>query len=120
DLFAAHMGIERAADPAIGAGRLDDMLGRSDLDDAVFDQGRSRADLHTGPATDTIRRQETVGPHPGRDAAVKAPPLDGQRKSTLHLFAGPDATRTDDAFRRVEGEIGVRLILGPVFGVRPL
>src|SRR5690606_26697254 len=87
---------------------------------AVFDQGRSRADLHTGPATDTIRRQETVGPHPGRDAAVKAPPLDGQRKSTLHLFAGPDATRTDDAFRRVEGEIGVRLILGPVFGVRPL
>ena len=42
-----------------------------------------------------------------REAAVG----DGQREGALHLLAGPDATRADDAFRGIEGEIGVRGIL---------
>ena len=119
DFLAAHMHVEGAADAAIGAGRLDDMLGGADLDHLVLDQGGGRADLHAGAARHAIRGQEAVAFHARRDPAVKAAPLDGQGEGALHLFAGADAAVADDAFRRIEGEIGVRLILGPPFRVRP-
>jgi hypothetical protein len=45
--------------------------------------------------------------------AVEAAALDGQREGALHLLAGAHAARADDALRRVEGEIGVGLVLRP-------
>ena len=52
--------------------------------------------------------------HAGRNAAAKAPALDRQRECALHFLAGAHATRTDDAFGRIIGEIGIAVILGDV------
>ena len=48
---------------------------------------------------------------PARNAAVESASLDRQRERALNLFAGPHAARTDDAFCRIEGEIGVGFVL---------
>ena len=82
----------------------------ADLDDALFGQRCGRAGLHAGPARYAIRCHERLM-HPRRHPAVKPTPLDGQRECALHLFTGADAARTDDAFRRIIGEIGVAVVL---------
>src|SRR5207237_7679939 len=37
--------------------------------------------------------------------------VDSEREGSLNLLAGPDTARADDAFRRIEGEIGIALVL---------
>jgi hypothetical protein len=90
-LFAAHLGLEAAADTAIGAGRDHRVLGHADLDHALLRQGRRRAGLHAGPAGHAFGAQEIVGGHTWRDLGVEATALDGQCERPLHLLAGADA-----------------------------
>jgi hypothetical protein len=116
-IVALQFGLERTADPAIGAGGHHRSCRLAHLDHRFFLQGRGRAGLHAGPTADAVRRQEIVARRPGRHPAVKAAPGDGQREGALDLFAGPHAARADDAFRRVIGEIRVRCVPGDVVGV---
>ena len=106
-LLAAHLGLEAAADAAIGAGRDHRMLGLADLDQALLRQGRGRAGLHAGAARHAFGAEEIVGERAGRDLGVEAAALDGQREGALHFLAGAHAARADDAFRRIEGEVRV-------------
>ena len=106
DLFAAHLGLEGAADAAIGASGDHGVLGRPDLDHRFLVQRRSRAGLHAGAARHAFKLEERPG-LARRDEQLKAAPGDGQRESALHLLACPHAARTDDAFRRLVGEIGI-------------
>ena len=105
-LLAAHLGLEGAADAAIGASRDHGVLGRPDLDHRFLVQRRSRAGLHAGAAGHAFRLEERPG-LARRDERLKAAPGDGQRESALHLLAGPHAARADDAFRGLVGEIGI-------------
>ena len=116
DLVAAHFRLERTADAAIGAGRHHRMLGLADLDHRLFGERRRRAGLDAGAAGHAFRSQKRLL-HAGRHDRIEAAAGDRQRKSALHLFAGAHATRADDAFGRLIGEIGVRLVLA---GVRML
>src|SRR5690606_22637042 len=96
-----------ATHAAIGACRDDRTLRRAQLDHRFFLQGRGRTGLHAGAAADAIRGQEVIARRTGADAAVETAALDGQRERALNLFAGAHTARTDDAFRRIIGEIGV-------------
>ena len=104
---AAHLGFERTADAAIGAGGDDGTFRRADLDDRFFLQRGGRAGLHAGTAGHAIGRQRVVGFRPERHAAVKTTAFDGQREGALHLFAGTHAARADDALLRVIAEVRV-------------
>ncbi len=73
-------------------------------------QRRGRAGLHAGAARDAFGFEERLV-HARRDVARKAAVVDGQRERALNFFAGANAARADDAFRRIEGEIRVRLVL---------
>ncbi len=112
DLVAAHLGLERAADAAIGAGRDHRMLGRADVDDGFFVQRRGRASLHAGAARYAFRAEERFL-HARRNHRAEAAAGDRQREGALHFLAGAHAARADDAFRRIVGEIGVRTRRGP-------
>ena len=107
-----QFGFERTAHAAIGASGNDRPLRRANCDHRFFLQGRGRAGRHASATGHTIRGQEGVGFQPRLDPAVKAAPLYRQSKRPLHLFAGPHAARTDDAFGGVIGEIGVAVVLG--------
>ncbi len=108
--LAAHLGLERTADAAIGAGGDDGVLRLADGDDALFGQGGGRAGGDAGPARHALGGKEVLH-HPRRDARVETPAGDGQGEGALHLVAGPNAARADDAFARVVVEIGIRLVL---------
>ena len=109
---ALHLRLEGAADAAIGAGG----------DDGA--RRRARARRPTSPAasrsgrparrrrrTRTPRRGSRRPPCPAETSAVEAAALDRQREGALHLVAGAHAARADDALGRVEGEIGVAVVL---------
>ena len=110
DALALHLGLERAADAAIGARGDDAVLGLAVLDDRLLDQRGGRAGLHAGAAGHALGRKEIVV-HAGGDVRGKAAAVDGQRERALHLFTGADAARADDALRRLELEVGVRRVL---------
>src|SRR5437868_8630254 len=110
DLLAPHFRLEGAADAAIGAGRDHGMLGLADLDHRFFSKRRGRAGLHAGAAGHAFGAEKTLA-HAGRDAAVETAARNRQRKRPLHLLAGADAARADDAFGRIVSEVGVGLIL---------
>src|SRR5262249_45628396 len=108
-LLAAHLGLEAAADTAIGAGRHYRMLWLADLDQAFLRQGRGRTGLHAGAARHALGAEEIVQRRAGRDFRIEAAVLDGEGEGALDLLAGAHAARADDAFRRIEGEVGVAL-----------
>ena len=108
--LALHLGLERTADAAVGAGGDDAMLGLAVLDDRLLDQRCGRAGLHAGAAGDALGRKEILV-HAGGDVRGKAATVDRQCERALHLFAGADAARADDALRRLELEVGVRGVL---------
>ena len=110
DFLAAHFGLEGAADAAIGAGGDLGMLRLADLDDGLLRQSCGRTGLHAGAAGDAFRLHEGFV-HAGGDARIEAAAGDRQRESALHFLAGAHAAITDDALRRVVGEIGVQLVL---------
>ena len=96
--LAAHLGLEGAADAAIGAGGDEGMLGLADFDDGFS------VSVAVGQACTRRRhrrriRAEKTFAHAGRYPAVEAAARDGQCEGTLHFLAGADAARADDAFR---------------------
>ena len=105
NLVALQLSLEGAADAAIGAGRHDRPLRRSLFDDRLLVQRRRRACLNAGAAGDAFGRQK-IDPA-GRDVRIETAAEDRQREGALHFLAGANAARADDAFRRLEGEIGV-------------
>src|SRR5205814_5427190 len=110
DLLALHLGAERAADAAIGAGRDHGVLGLAGVDDRVLGQRRGRARLHARAARDALGVEERLvlaRAHLRLEAAA----LDRERECALHLFARAHAARADDAFARVEREVRVALVL---------
>ena len=103
--LALHLGAERAADTAVGAGRLDRAGRHAELDDRVLLQRGGRAGLHAGAARDALGAEE-VGAT-GADLRVEAAALDGERERALDVGTGPHASGADDAGRVVEGEVRV-------------
>ena len=112
DEFAVlHLRLEGTADAAIGAGGDDRAVRHALLDHRLLFQRPRRAGLHAGAAGDAFGRHEGLV-HAGRDPAFEAAPLDRQGEGALLLLAGAHAQRTDDALRRIVGEVRVRLVLG--------
>ena len=116
DRVAAHLRLERAADAAIGAGCHHRMLRLADLDQRLLRERRGRAGLHAGAAGDAFGRKEAFV-DPRRHLRFEAAAFDGQREGALHFLAGAHTARADDALRRIEGEIGIRLVLRMPLGV---
>src|SRR5690606_37854142 len=102
-LLALHLGLERAADAAIGAGRHHGAFRHALLEHGLLAQRIGRAGLHAGAAGDAFRLEEILA-HAGNDAAFEAAAVHGQREGALHLLAGAHAARADDALRGVVGE----------------
>ena len=107
---ALHLGLEGAADAAVGAGGDDAVLRLAVLDDGLLHQRRGRAGLHAGAAGDAFGVEEGFD-LAGRHGRGEAAAVDGQREGALHFLAGAHAARADDALRRVEGEVRVGLVL---------
>ena len=105
-LVALHLGLERAADAAIGAGGDDAVLGLARLDDGLLHQRRGRAGLHAGAAGDAFRVEEVLV-LAGGDTTSRSRGRRWSARSALHFLAGAHAARADDAFRGIEGEVGV-------------
>ena len=84
--------------------------GLAEFDHRFFHQRRGRTCLHAGAARNAFRRGEWAvlsrRNHRRKSAAVNR-----QRKRTLHFLARAHASRAHDAFRRIESEIWIRLIL---------
>ncbi len=110
DFFAAHLGLERAADAAIGARRDDGMLR---LADSISDFSLSVAVGHacTQAPQDTHSLSRKSLRHAGRHAALEAATLDRQRERPLHLLARAHAAAADDALRGIVGEVRIGLVL---------
>ena len=101
-----HFRAERAAHAAVSAGGHHAVVGLAFVDDVFFDQRCRRTGLHAGAAGHAFGFHERLvfaRRHHGGEAA----PVDGQRERALHFLAGSHAARADDAFARVEGEIGI-------------
>src|SRR5690606_20367615 len=99
EFIAAQFGLERAADPAIGAGGDDAPLGQAHLGHGFLLQAAGRADLDAGATGHAVGGEVVVKTGSGRHPAVEAPPLDRQREGALDFVAGAHAERADDAFR---------------------
>ena len=108
-LVAAHFGLERATNAAIGAGRDRRPFRLAMLDDRLLDERAGRAGLHAGAAGDALGFDELLV-HPGGNDGVEATARDRQRERALHFLARPHTARADDALGGVEGEIGIRVI----------
>ena len=109
-LGALHLGAERAAHAAVGAGGDDAVLGLAVVDDRLFHQRGGGAGLHAGPARHALGDEEALLP-PGGDHRGEAAAVDGERERALHLLARAHAARAHDALGRIEGEVGVGLVL---------
>ena len=110
DEVALHLGAERASDAAVSAGRDDAVIRLAEFDDRFFHQRRGRTRLHARAARNAFgRRERTVLSR--RNHRRKSAPVNRQREGALHFLARADASRAHDAFRRIESEIRIRLIL---------
>src|SRR5690606_15271360 len=103
----------------VGAGGLDVVLGRAELDDRLLIQRGRRAGLDTGAAGHAFGAQEGLA-DAGADLGVEAAALDGEGEGALYLGAGAHAARADDALAGLEGEVGVALVLLGVEVVRAI
>ena len=111
NIIALHFSFEGATHTAIGARCDHRMLGLAFFDDGFFGECCSGAGLHTSAAGHAFGIQKAFI-HACRNMGGKAAAINRQGKSALHFFAGPNATRADDALCRIEGEIGIGFILG--------
>ena len=118
-LFTPHLGPERAAHAAIGAGRRHRPLRHAILDHGLLVQRRRRTSLHARAARHTLGLKEALR-LPRRDARTEPAPLDGQGKRALDVGTRPDAARARNALRRIIGEIGIALVHRQVEMVRPV
>ena len=110
DEVALHLGAERASDAAVSAGRDDAVIRLAEFDDRFFHQRRGRTRLHARAARNALGRRERAVLS-RRNHRRKSAPVDRQRERALHFLARADASRAHDAFRRIESEIRIRLIL---------
>src|SRR5664279_6227576 len=94
DLAALHLGLEGAADAAVGAGGDDAVLGLAHQDDGLFLQRRRRAGLHAGAAADALARHERLV-HAGRHVRAEAAAADRQGERALRFLAGANAAAAD-------------------------
>ena len=113
DRVALHLGLERAPDTAVRAGRQDASVRWSELDEGLLLEGVGRAGLHAGAAAHALGLEERLV-LAGRDARIEAATGDRQGERALDLVARPNAARTDDALGRIEGEVRVADVLGRV------
>src|SRR5262249_27418169 len=60
DALALHLGAERAADAAVGAGGDHAPLRLTELGQRLFHERRGRAGLHTGPARYALGSEESL------------------------------------------------------------
>ena len=102
-LLALELGLERAADAAIGTGGGYAVGRLAAVDHRVFHQGGRRTCLDAGAARYAFRSHQVRAGKP--DARGKAAVEQVEGKGALDLFAGTHATRTDDAAGWVVGEI---------------
>ena len=103
---ALHLGLEVAADAAIGAGGDDGMLGLAEFDHGLLEQRTGRAGLHAGAARHAFAGQERFA-RAGGDLRGEAAAFDGEREGVLGFLARAHAARADDAARRIELEVGI-------------
>ena len=116
DFLAAHLRLETAADTAISASRDGRMFRLTDGDHRILRQRRGRAGLHAGAAGHAFGFEEGLT-HSGRNPAVEAAPIDGQRESALRLLAGAHAAIADDAFGWIISKIGIGFVLRLPFSI---
>src|SRR5262249_49517364 len=109
-LVAARLGLERAADAAVGAGGEDRAGRHGEHDDRLLLQRRGRAGLHARAAGDALGVKERLARAWG-DPGLKPLALDRQREGALDLRAGPHAPRAHDALGAVEVEVRVGAVL---------
>ena len=125
DRFALHLGLERAADAAIGAGGDDRAVGLAERDDAFLVQRRGRAGLHAGAAGDAFRAEES---RPRR--AKRAKQIRGRRMVSANVPCTSSQARTqreqtmhleDSKVKYGIGVVGRRLhVVGAVIAVAHL
>ena len=96
DLGPLHLGLERAADSAVGTGGNDAVLGLPLLNDGLLHKGCCGTCLDAGPAGDALRIHEILI-LTRRDLGIESAAIDGQRESALHFLAGPDTAGADNA-----------------------
>src|SRR4029453_5902070 len=105
-LTVLYFRIERTANATICASRRRNAFGPAHRDDGLLGQRDGRTSLDAGAARYALGCQEGLV-LAGRHVGFESPPLDGQRKRSLDLVARPHASRTDDAHRGVEVEVGI-------------
>ena len=110
ELLAPHLGLEGAADAAIGAGRDRRMFGLANLDHRFLNQRGGRAGLDASAAGYAFRLEERLR-LPCRHPAAEPAPVNRQREGALHFLAGANAAVADDAFRRIVAKIRVGFVL---------
>ena len=110
ELLALHLGAERAADAAVGAGRDDAALGLAHREQRFLDQRAGRARLHAGAARHALGIHERLVLARG-DLRIEAAALHRQRERALLLVAGAHAARADDALRGIEAEVRIGFVL---------
>ena len=108
-LLAAHLGLEGAADPAVGAGGDLRMLGDADLVERLLGQRARRAGLHAGPAGHALRGDDTPRSSrrpsgsrsraPRRSARRCPAPRRRRARSGSRRCTSPDRRRNTDCSR---------------------
>ena len=114
-LTVLHVYVEGAADAAIGAGGLHDLIGQTVLARAGLFQGRDGALEGTLTAADAVGLLET-GVVAGDDTGVVAATRHLQDKGSLYLIAGPHTAGTADALVHLELDEGVRVVTCRIVG----
>src|SRR5690606_3974031 len=107
---ALHLGLERAAHTAVGAGGDHAVLGLAEFDHALFHQRRGRAGLHAGAAGHALGIHE-VFVLACRDTRLETAAIHRQREGALRLFASTHAAVAHDALGGVVAEVRVGLVL---------
>src|SRR5229473_1722850 len=97
---AFHLGAERASDAAISAGGDDAVLGLTELDHGFFHQRRGRTRLHARAARHAFGCGEWALLS-RRNYRGEAAPVDRECEGALDFLARADASRADDALRRI-------------------
>ena len=122
ELVALHLGDERAAHAAVGAGRHNAVIRLAVINDALFHQCRGRAGLHACTAGNALGIEE-VFTDTRRDFRLEAAALDRQRERALHLVAGAYTARAHDALARIELKVWITRVDGRfevIFAVEPV
>jgi hypothetical protein len=116
NLVAANLGLEGTAHAAIAAGSDYGSIGAALFEQRLFHQRVGRTGLHAGAARNAFGI-DVMLMLAGDHLRVEAATLDGQRESALGFIARANASRADDASRRIEREVRITVINGSVMMV---